>query len=235
MRFDWSSLSFTAVDANNVNREYEQRVTRIGTNQAVSIDLKPAQKIDVFYVITVPAKGVVPKLIVQHYSGGPVLRYDLRKAVKGLSAPFGDITDATGATALKEINGEAGKYYPTLNHNVKLVSTAYVNTALGEHELEEGKKFLVATVQFKNMWPVELQYDWATFEPSLVTSDGEKVEYNQQMLKTTKNETTSGQLKPGEEYTVRFFFPIDKELSAKTFRIAEPESRAYLFDVSGTK
>ena len=144
--FDWGTLRLTAVDPNDVNHEYEGRVSKPGTNEPIFVELKPAQKMDVFYVIRVPIKGVIPKLIVQHHNGGKVLRYDLRKVVKGLPAPFADSADASGATGLAEIKGEAAKFYPLANFDAKLVGTAYHDGTLGEYEPEEGKRFFVATV-----------------------------------------------------------------------------------------
>lgn len=235
LQYDWGTLKFTAVDAQNVNRESEGKVGRIGTNETVALELKPAQKLSVFTVIIAPAKGVIPKLIVQHNDGGPVLRYDLRKTVKGVTAPYANTADASGATVRPEVTGEVAKYYPLLGFDAKLISTEYAAGPLGEHQVEEGKRFFVATVSLKNSAPLAAGYEGAAFAPVLIDADGESIEMNGLMLKAKRDEGAIGELKPGAETTVRFVFQLSKTVAAKTLKIAEGESRVYAFDVSNTK
>ena len=231
---DWGTLRFTAVDPNDQNHEYENAVSKPGTNEPISVELKPAQKIDVFYVIRVPIKGVIPKLIVTHNNSGKVLRYDLRKAVKGLPAPFADAGYASGATGINEIKGEAGTFYPLEGFDIKLVSTAYHEGKLGEYEPDEDKRYLIATVTIKNSNATEASYDNGTFTAALIAEDDEKSD-NLNFLKPVRNEGATGDLKPGQEYTGRFFFMLPKDVKAKTLTVAENESRTYSFDVSNTK
>lgn len=231
---DWGTLRFTAVDPTDVNHEYENVVAKPGTNEVINVELKPAQKMDVFYVIRVPIKGVIPKLMVAHHSGGKVLRYDLRKVAKALPAPFADSTDASGATGLAEIKGEMDKFYPLQNFDVKLVSTAFHEGKLGEHEPEEGQRFLLATVTIKNASATEASYDHSTLTAALTDAEGEKFD-NLGFLKPVRPEGATGNLKSGAEYTGRFFFTLPKDAKPKTLTITEGESRTYSFDVSNTK
>jgi hypothetical protein len=233
--YNWSTLRFTVVDASNQNREDIQAVGQSQTRQSLAMELKPAQKVSGYTAIVVPAKGVVPKLIVTPSSGGGVLRYDLRQAVKGLPAPFTSADDATGATVATEVKATTGQAWPLGTFDAELVSTAYTNGPLGEYEAEEGKRFFVATVKLRNGSTSNALYNWSTVEPTLVASDGEKAEWNQVFLKTTRNEGADGELKPGEEYTGRYFFQLPSDVSAKSFSIKEGESRTYTFDVSNTK
>jgi hypothetical protein len=122
-RYYWSTVGFTAVDAMNQNREFVQNAGSRETGEALNVNLKPAQKVEAYTVIKVPAKGVVPKLIVKPESGG-VIRYDLRGVAKPLTAPFADPADKTGATALKEIPGQNGQYYPLQNSTSKCLKPA---------------------------------------------------------------------------------------------------------------
>jgi hypothetical protein len=231
--YDWGTLAFTAVDMQNQNREYENTAGARQTGEALSVTLKPAQKVDGYTVIKVPAKGVIPKLIVKPDMGG-VVRYDLRKDVKPLAAPIADPADATGATARREIPGALDQYYPAQRFDLKLVGTVYAD-ALGEIIPEEGRRFFVATVSFRNATNEEASYDWGTFTPTLADADGEQVEWSQALLKANRNETTDGTLKPGQEYKARFYFALPKDVAAKTFTLAEGESHILSFDVSGTK
>ncbi|HEY0073365.1 MAG TPA: DUF4352 domain-containing protein [Abditibacteriaceae bacterium] len=231
---DWGTLRLTAVDPNDQNHEYETYVAKPGTNETLSVELKPAQEIDVFYVIRVPIKGVIPKLIVTPQNGGKVLRYDLRKVVKGLPAPFADTTEPSGANGLAEIKAEAGTFYPLEGFDIKLVSTAYHEGKLGEYEPDEDKRYLIATVTIKNAGAIETAYDNGTFTAALIAEDDEKSD-SQNFLKPVRNEGATGNLKPGQEYTGRFFFMLPKDVKAKTLTVAENESRTYSFDVSNTK
>ncbi len=232
--FDWGTLRFTAIDPNDANHEYENAVAKMGSNEVINVELKPAQKMDVFYVIRVPIKGPIPKLMVAHQSGGKVLRYDLRKVAKALPAPFADSADASGATGLSEIKSEVGTFYPLQNFDVKLVGTTFQDGKLGEFEPEEGKRFLVATVVIKNAGATAAYYDASTFAAALTDGEGEKSD-SMGFLKTTRPEGASGDLKPGAEYTGRFFFALPKDGKAKTLSLSEGESRTFHFDVSNTK
>ena len=230
----WSTLTFTAVDAMNQNREFEQNVGSHETGEALNVNLKPAQKVEAYTVIKVPAKGVVPKLIVKPESGG-VIRYDLRGVAKPLTAPFADPADKTGATALKEIPGQNGQYYPLQNFDIKVLETGYAD-ALGETVPEEGQKFFVATISMRNGTKEEQRFYWATFKPTLTDGDGEAAEWPQSLFRATRNEQAEGTLKPGQEYKARMYFPLPKDVAAKTLTLAEgEESHIYTFDVSATK
>ncbi len=231
--YDWATLNFTAVDAMNTNREYEQHVGGKETGEGLSISLKPAQKVEAYSVIKVPAKGVIPKLIVKPNTGG-VIRYDLRGVVKPLSAPFADAADKSGVTALGDIPAQANTYYPLQRFDISLLSTAYAD-ALGEIVPEEGQKFFVATFAFRNATNAEHSFDWSTFKPELKDAEGEAAEWPQAMLKATRNDHTDGTLKPGEEYKARYYFPLPKDASAKTFTLSEGESHSYNFDVTNTR
>jgi hypothetical protein len=232
-RYYWSTLEFTAVDAMNQNREFVQNAGSHETGEALEIDLKPAQKVEGYTVIKVPAKGVVPKLIVKPESGG-VIRYDLRGVAKPLTSPFADPSDKTGATALTEIPAQIGQYYPLHNFDIKVLETGYAD-ALGETVPEEGQRFFVATVSIRNATKNEQRFYWATFKPTLIDADGEEVEWPQSLFKATRNEAAEGTLKPGQEYKARVYFPLPKNVAAKTLTLAEDESHSYAFDVSATK
>jgi hypothetical protein len=228
-QYDWATLNFTAVDAMNENREYIQAAGSKQSGQDLSTHLKPAQKVEAYTAIKVPAKGVIPKLIVKPSDGGGVIRYDLRTVVKTLVAPFTE----NGTTALEEINAQRDTYYPLTDLDVKLIGTSYANK-LGDVEREEEQRFFVATVSMRNGTTTDKNYDWATITPQLFDVDGEEVAWPQAMLKTTRNETADGTLKPGAEYTVRYYFMLPKNVNAKTLKLQEGESHIYSFDVSNT-
>jgi hypothetical protein len=232
---DWATLRFTAVDSQNQNRVYPDQVAKSGTGEVLGLSLKPAQKIDAYTLITVPADASVPKLMVQHVEGGGVLRYDLKGQAKGLQAPFAEPTDPTGMKARPVVEAAPARYYPMKALDVQFVSGAYVSGPLGEHEPGEGKRFFVATLTLKNASPTPFSYNWGSIAPRWLAADDEKSDYNQVMLKKARNELADGELKPGEETTVRIFAELPRDLAMKTLYVSEEGSREYAFDVSSIK
>ena len=231
--FYWAGVQFTAVDADDVNHEYIQAIGRDGTSDSVAVDLKPAQKLDLYSIIVVPAKGVVPKLIVTREEGAPVVRYDLRGKTKMLAEPFAAASD--GATALEEVPAPAGTPMPLGAFDARLDSVAYTTSPMNGEMPEDGKRYLAAVVTLKNMTTVEQHYYWATFKAELRDADGERVEYNQTMLKASRDEKSEGYVKPGEEIRVRFYFSLPADLAGKMLYLSEGEGRIFAFDVSGAK
>jgi hypothetical protein len=227
---DWGSLNFTAVDGSNDNHD-AAGVLHAETGQRLSIVLKPAQKVSAMAIFRVPARGEVPKLIVERASGEPVLRYDLRGKVKPLPAPFSAPEDPTGATArTADVPAEMGQSYPLMQFDAKLVSAGYAAGPFGEHEPAEGNRFLVAVFTIKNQGRAKVEYDWGTFRATLRAADGEKTDARC-LLKSARNELANAGLDPGEESSMRVVFELPKEMAAKSVSFAEGDSRSYRFDL----
>jgi hypothetical protein len=233
--FNRESFVITAVDAKDINH-VASFVGRQGTNEPVGLQLKPAQKLDVFTAITVPATGPVPKLIIQRGSGTPVLRYDLKGKVKPLAAPFADPKDASGATARPEVTGAIGTFYPIQSFDARLDGTGYTTGPIEGQEVEEGKRFFTATITLKNPTISPLEYAAGALKAELILASGEKVEVSATLLRANRDEPASGTLKTGETVTVRLFAQIPTSDNPKTLRLQETEeSRIYVFDVAGSK
>ena len=231
----WGSLRFTAVDSRDVNHTDIQTVIRTGDpSDSINLSLKPAQKLNLTTAIVVPANGVIPKLIVSREEEAAVIRYDLRGKVKPIPAPFADPADPTGATARKEVPAVAGAIHPIGLFDARLEETGYTTQTLNDTEPEEGHRFFTAIFTIKNTTQTERAYYWGTFEPMLRDADGEKVDYNQTMLKASRDEAASGDLAPGEEARVRFFFSMPEGVAAKSVSLKESDSRSVVFDVPAT-
>jgi hypothetical protein len=233
--YTWGDLRFTAVDAQDVNREYVQAVGRDGTGEPIGLRLKPAQKLDVFTVVKVPAKGVVPKLIVTREKDAPVIRYDLRGVAKALPAPFADPSDATGATAIAEVPGQVGQYYPLGMFDAKVDSVTFTTDPLNKRAPTAGNRFLVATVTLKNMSGRDQSISWSTVRPELIDSDGEKVPYNQTALKASRDEAISGRLANGEVTTIRFFFQVPEGVTGQSLKLVEGRTHPLTVDIGSFK
>jgi len=236
--YGWNTIRFTAVDAKDVNHAPDNYVGRDGTTDLLDIQLKPAQKIDAFAVLAVPAAGPVPKLIVSVNDQSGVLRYDLRGKAKGLGAPFADPSDPTGASAREVVPMQLGAYAPLGLFDMKLEAVALTRDPIGGRTPDEGKRFLVATVSIRNgsgksAQPAE--WTFSTFKFLLRDADGEDQRFEDYLFKVTRDEHAEGQLRPSEEARFRIYFELPDGVAGKTLSVQEHGSRTLAFDVSSAK
>ncbi|HEX8237127.1 MAG TPA: DUF4352 domain-containing protein [Abditibacteriaceae bacterium] len=238
--FNYSSnyLTFRAVDSGGVTRNYVGDIARAVTGEPLRLTLNPGQKVDAYTVIKVAAFGEVPKLIVAHYyeTKAPIVRYDLRGKVQKLTAPFADPADPKGATARKVIPANTGVFYPvTDNWDARLDSVTYSTEPLMKRAPGADKRYAYAIFTIKNKSLKPARYSSSYFRADLKDADGEKVDYNQWMLKASRDEQAGGELLPGEEARVRFYYELPKNVDAKTVLLQygyDRESRTYAYDVS---
>lgn len=231
VRFD--SLKFTAVDALNVNHEFCGDWGDAELHGSLNITLKPAQKIAAYTVIAVPAKGIVPKLMVQPPidNDGGVLRYDLHDKVASLKEPIADPADATGATALATVTGKLNTAYPYYYFTASVEKFEYVTDKILDETLEDGERFLVVTLLTKNATAADQLLRYDTFTTKLTSTDGEELEFGGDLLLATANRKFDQDIKPGTETRVRMFFKVPKDVTPKTLALKEEESRTYEFEV----
>jgi hypothetical protein len=231
----WNTCSFTAVDATNSNREYPQDIGVESNQERLNLSLKPAQKIDAYTVIAVPAQGEVPKLIVKSLDE-LVIRYDLRGKVKGVAAPFADPADKSGASVLADVPAVVGTYYPVGTWDVRLDSAMYTTNAIKEEAPENGARYLVLSVMVKNPTKSATSLGWNTFRPKVRATDGENLAWNQEMLYANRDETLGTNVEPGQEVKARYYFIVPSGSTAKQFSIQlDDEARRFTWDVSGVK
>lgn len=237
---DYGSFVLMVVDDQDVNVKFDSYFARDGQNDDLSIQLKPAQKIDVYAVGVVAAKAKIPKLIVQRSSesGAPVVRYDLSNKVKPLAAPFADPADSSGSTALEVVPGVAGTYFPAGIFDVKLENTIFSTDKMDTKAPAEGKRYLIATFSIRNGAALtEQSFDYGRFKFELTDAEGSRQTFNGWLIKLSRDEHAEGKLKPGEEAKFRVYFELPSDLAAKTVTVQETggPSRTYSFDLSGTK
>lgn len=217
---NWETFNFTVVDSNNENHEYIHNVgTKINDSQ-LGMELKPAQKVDLYTLFLVPADVSIPKLIVKS-GDNLVIRYDLKDKIKPLVKPFVDPKDTTGAKSLEVVSAEKGVFYPIGNFDIKLDETTYTTDQLGEAELEEGHHYVVFSLTCKNDSVGNIYTDFQTFIPSLTDEDGNDMPWNYTMLQIKQNKGVSQEIKPGKEIKFRLFYSIPKDIKLATFTIGE--------------
>ena len=236
VRYD--SLRFTAVDKTNTNCEGSKDWgdSDDPKHGSVAVTLKPAQTVNVFTPIIVPADGIVPKLMVLPATegDGPVLRYDLKDNPKNkvtpLSAPTADPADTSGYTALETVPGAIGTPYPYQSFDITIEKFDFTTSAMGDNTPEDGERFLLVTMLMKNESPTEQYVRWDAVSPVLTSSDGEELTYTDMFL-PTGNRPFSQSVKGLAEARVRMLFKVPKDVTPKTLALKEGESRTYTFEV----
>ena len=239
----WDSLNFTAVDAGNSNHEGgadwgDETASATGSRPShnkVDMNLKPAQTIDVYTVVKVPAKGIIPKLMVlPGEDNGPILRYDLTKPenkVTPLKPPVADPSDPSGYTALETVPAALNAVCSGDCFDVTVQKFDYTTGKLDKEDPpEEGTRYLVATLLVKNDTPEKNQLRWDMLGPGLTSTDGGERNY-EGMLLATADRSFDRNLNPGEEVTVRIYFTVPKDVTPKTLTLKEDNSRTYVFNV----
>lgn len=231
----WDSFGFTVVDPQDQNHDGLKDLGSEENKSGISMNMKPAQKMEVYGVMAVPAKGEMPKLIIKA-NDDLVLRYDLRGKVKGLPAPYADPADKTGATPLSRIAGQAGTYYPVGMLSFKLIKADYTDASqMGENELSEGERFFIVQFNVKNISGSDQYFRWDTFDRKLIDVDDVEVGSCIDVFQASKDKSFSNNIKPDQELTLRYLFSIPDDTDVKTFSVAIEGGRTFTFDISGTK
>lgn len=238
VRFD--TVSFTAIDSKNANQEGARLVGVPGSNEDLSISLKPGQKKTAFTYVVVPAALSVPKLVIKS-PDDLVLRYDLRGKIKPLAAPFADPKVPGGVGALETVPvalnttcqlGLADEF----TWDILVESVAFVEGTLGEHELEEGTRLLVVTAKATNQSADTNLLRSDTLWLTAVTADGERFDAVQEMLHPTSNRSIEYNLQKGGTGRFRRFFQVPKDAKIKALQVRQGEgARIYETDISGVQ
>lgn len=224
--YNGGTLKFTAVDQEDVNHEAGYNVTEKSINEPLNVQLKPAQKITVQTAILVPAKGTVPKLIVQHESGGAVLRYDLREVLKPLEAPFA----GQGFDALQEVTPDPSTYVPGMLFDFKYMSNGFQERQLGPTTIPDTQVFFLPKFMVKK--PTKMNAVMR-LNALAVTEDGDRYPATA-IYKASVDEHASSYLEYGQENAVRMVIVVPKKAKIVAVRMWESnggDSRLYLYPV----
>lgn len=231
----WDSLSFTAVDTTNANHEGKEDWGDDVESKPFAMSMKPAQTTALYTVLRVPAKGIIPKLMVLPGGGdGPVLRYDLTdpmNKVAPLKAPIADPADPSGYTALETVRGAVGTAYPYAFLDITVEKFDYVTGPLGDETPDEGGRLLVVTLLLKNRAPSEQFVRWDCITPTVTTTDSEDLSSYKDMFLATASRSLAQNIKAGAEIRVRCLFAIPKDCTPKTLSLKQGDSRTYQFEV----
>ncbi len=230
--FNGSSIKFTGVDQESVNRDHRYHFTRAKTGEVFNTELKPAQKVELRTVIVAPAAGTIPKLILEHKLGGPVLRVDLKPYLKPLDPVFADSKDETGMTAASIVKVLTDTYYPLAQIDIKLNAQDVVKhgNKFGPNTTGTGRIYASVKFTLKGQSPTPA---FIRFVAEFVDEDGGKHPVVKWAPASTEDHFNS-RIEMDEEVGVRFVAVIPDNVKVKAIRVTDTSckaSRVYIFPV----
>ena len=229
LRFD--TMRITAVDANDKNWEGEGSLNNETTNENVNQQFKPAQKMDVYTVVIVPANGEIPKLMLTA-GDKTVIRYDLRGQVKPLPEPIADPNDKTGATALANVQAKLGDFYPASMYNVAVEKVSLSDGPIDGKSAGPGGKFIVANISVKYLatYGATLRFD--TFMITGLDADGLPIKGGNDLLAPSSDTHVGIHVDPGQEVKFRAFVKVNKGVTPKSLVITGGNNgRSFIYNV----
>jgi len=231
----WDSFGFTAVDAHDQNHDGLVDLGAETDKTSVSMNLKPAQKKDVYGAMIVPAAGEIPKLIIKS-SDQLVLRYNLIGKVKGLPEAYADTTDKSKATPFAKIKAVPGTSYPVGVFSFKLNKVGYADTTkMGDVSASEGEKLFIVNFTLKNMSKGNAFFRWDSFQNKLIDTDDTTVGDCKDVLRASKDKSFGDNIEAAQELTLRYAFSVPADTSLKSFTVGVEAGRTFVFDISGEK
>jgi hypothetical protein len=250
---------FTLID--NHGQQYRGHVMELASAKLnnFSTTLRPGQGFGqpglhdpLTIAFELPGNARIVKIMVDQKAlgmSGDVLRYYVAGATKEEAGEAGDpknviaplpdnardTSDPSGATALDSGKGEVGVYEPSGNYYLKLEKFEYSTTETADgNPPEDGKKWAIATVTAKSPLKGLGMFDVTGGDfplHTVETADGDKV-HPSSYRKATSDKEAEHQFDPGDEYTFRIFFPIDKDATIKKLTLGCGDSPTWDYDVS---
>ena len=202
-----------------------------------------------------PANARIVKIMINQKAlgmTGDVLRYyvagatkeeagaagDPKNVIAGLPANVKDPSDPSGSTPLATGKGESGVFEPSGNYLIRLDKFEYSTDATVDgNGPEDGKKWAIATVTAKTPMTGLGMFDLTGGDEPLhavETTDGDKIRPSA-FRKASSDKEADHSFDPGDEYSFRIFFPIDKDAHVKTLTLGAGDSPVWAYDVSSTQ
>jgi hypothetical protein len=228
---NWNDVRLVAVDANSQSYENIPVLRRDGTVQSAQTTLMPAQKMDVYTALIVPAREEIPKLILMRGpETAPVLRYDLRKRTTALPAFLTDENGYPRSTLAGGINA----VYPLALFDAIVEGVRPIPAPTSEQEIEDtlpeliperGFRVVVVPVLLRNRSIEDYRVRENIFAGSyLEVESGRKYEATL-LVAPTLDEKYDGLsrllLRTGESGRAMFAFHIRENEEPKTLHLME--------------
>ena len=201
------------------------------TNENVGQQFKPAQKMDVYTAVVVPANGEIPKLILTA-GDNTVIRYDLRGQVKPLPESITDPNDKTGATALANIQARLGDFYPASMYNIAVEKVSLSDGPIDGKSAGPGGKYIVANISVKYLATFGATLRFDTFAITGIDADGLPIKGGNDLLAPSSDNHVSIHVDPGQEMKFRAYVKVNKGVTPKSLVITgDNNGRSFIYNV----
>lgn len=211
----WSSLTMTVVDSTEATCKGVPAMGNEIDKQPVNIELKPAQKIEVYRVFRVAAAGPAKKLIVYRVEP-PVVRFDLVEKCKPtpLAKELADPADATGATPAQPLAAKLGQKLPLGPLQITVDSWQPGQPTCEGKAPKEGRQWVYVTATATNLAPEEERLQFSAIRPRLLVGEDQIKSRMGLWQVETDQVLKPGVLAPGASRTIRWVFDAPAELTA---------------------
>jgi hypothetical protein len=226
-------IRFSGVDSKNQNVEGDGYWYEQGTMRGISINLRPAQKVNIYTRVVMDRDVSLPKLIVDDCNNA-VWRYDLRGKVTPIPAPFADPSVADGSSALLFFPAQYGVYYPGRT-NFKLDRVEYSTAPWFDGSTApEGGRWMILYFTVKNTTKAPIGI-YGVGGLSFLDQDGISSRISDWAYFANRDSAFSLELQPNQELALRALIEVEKGIQPKKLRFAWHYSRTAEIDISNLR
>jgi len=228
MSLSWNSFEFTAISPNDQNFTSSDYIYQADTLTHYSADLKPAQKAQVIKVVPIYNSGPVKKLMVRRGSGA-VLRYDLSESLGKVESIF----TTNGIDLANEGPGQIGAKFEVGGREIEVQEVATRSSKVGDYEPSEDAQLITVQVKVTNLFAKPLGVAWNSFEPKLMTEDGEELDWRSDYISMGSGKTIGQDVAPGESVRGLLVFSAPKGVSPNRLKLKDTSTgRIILIPIS---
>ena len=239
--FDSSAHGWSAIDEDGHGHAGGTDYGRTSTGKGMVQTIKRGQGYDdAFTSILVPSKGTVTKLVLgsgRANTDEQEIRFNIgsgKNVIAALPEYATDPSDSTGSTALTDIDGKIGAFYPMGTFDVRFDKLEFSDGPVDGNNADAGKRFMIVTVTFRYLGNNDDSAIYPSlFDTKTTNADGDDLEFDGGMI-ADRDEDVPGdhRVKWGEQYSIRFYGQLPKSMALKSFTISEGGSRRYVFGVT---
>ena len=216
MGLGWNSFEFTAISPNDQNFTSNDYIYQADTLTHYSADLKPAQKAQVIKVVPIYNSGPVKKLMVRRGSGA-VLRYDLSEKLGKVESIF----SANGFDLAPEGPGQIGTKFEVGGREVEVQEVATRSSKVGDYEPSEDSQLITVQVKVTNLFGKPIGVSWNSFEPKLLSEDGEELDWRSDFISMGSGKTIGQEVAGGESVRGLMVFGGPKGITPNRLKLKE--------------
>lgn len=219
MSVGWASVKFTAVSPDDENFECSSYLYHPERRTRFDISLKPAQKSKVMVVFPIHGTGPVTKLIMQR-GDAPVVRYDLRTALKPLKSTF----SPNGIDLLQAGTGTLNQPFDVGPWDIVVEKIEKVTGQVGAYSSNDEQDLFLVTAKFTNTLLRPHNLTWNTFEPSVTDENGEALDWVSDFYTMTGNKTLNMDVDGGATVRGKWVFAGPKSFVGQTLKLKHNET-----------